>query len=80
MIINVKFKNKFSGEFDGNSYSYFCDINDVKIGDVVIAPTVHGESEALVCRVNVAESSVKRSILPLLKTIEKRKEVCTDAE
>lgn len=74
MIINVIFKNKKSGAFYGNTYSYRCSIEDVQVGDIVIAPTANGDGEVKVVAVDVPESKVDERILPRLKTITKRKE------
>lgn len=73
MIVNVNYKSK-DGRFGGRAYSYFCDIPDAREGDVVMAPTARGESEAVIVETHVAESRVAEHVLPLLKTIIRRKE------
>ena len=80
MIINVQFKDKKYGIFTGSKYSYRCDIPGVQVGDILIAPTVRGDSEVRVCAIQVPESSIRTNILPLLKTITKRKEDVTDGK
>lgn len=72
MIINVNYKNKGSGEYSKRGYSYFCTIPDIKVGDIVIAPTARGENVARVAAVGVPESKIDERVLPLLKTIERR--------
>lgn len=67
-IVGVNYKNKHTGEFDGRTYSYFCDI-EVKVGDLVKAPTTKGDSTARVSEVDVPESRIDMRILPIMKTI-----------
>ena len=69
-----------TGEYFGRSYSYFCDIPDVQTGDIVIAPTYKGDTEAQIVEVDVPESKVDERVLPLLKTITRRKEDTDDGE
>jgi len=67
-IVAIQYKSKFTGEFGGKVYNYFCSI-PVSIGDIVKAPTSNGESIARICFVDVPESSIEPRVLPLLKTI-----------
>ena len=80
MIVNVKYRDSMTGEFFGRSYSYLCDIPDVQPGDIVIAPTFKGDSDAQIVEVDVPESRVDERVLPLLKTITRRKEDTDDGE
>lgn len=80
MIVNVKYRDSLTGEYFGRSYSYFCDIPDVQTGDIVIAPTFKGDTEAQIVEVDVPESKVDERVLPLLKTITRRKEDADDGE
>lgn len=80
MIVNVKYRDSLTGEYFGRSYSYFCDIPDVQTGDIVIAPTYKGDTEAQIVEVDVPESKVDERVLPLLKTITRRKEDTDDGE
>lgn len=74
MIVGINYKNSKTEQFGGRTYSYLCDIPDIQPGDKVIAPTASGESEAIITEINVPESRVDERIMPLLKTITKRKE------
>lgn len=56
-IVQVQFKNRFSGDYSGNAYTYKADV-PVQVGDIVKVPTKFGESEAKVCRVDVPESEI----------------------
>ena len=70
-IVNVQFQSKYDPDlFSGREYSYRAAIK-LFPGDVVVAPAGNGESVARVIRVNVPESKVDESVLPLLKTIER---------
>lgn len=80
MIVSVNYRSKYTGEFGGRAYSYRCDVQDIEPGEVVLAPTKNGESEAKVVEINIPESQVEERILPLLKTITKRKEAEDDGE
>jgi len=68
VIVGVNYKNKKTGDFDGRTYNYFCEI-DANVGDLVKAPTAKGDSLARINEVNVPESKIDLRILPLLKTI-----------
>ena len=57
MIVQVQFKNRLSGTYSGNFYTYRADM-PVQEGDIVKVPTKFGESEAKVCRVDVPESEI----------------------
>lgn len=67
-IVGVNFKNSYTDEYYGRTYNYFCDI-PVVLGDIVIAPTAKGESEAMVVAVEVHPASIDPHILEVLKTI-----------
>lgn len=74
MYIEVKLLNS-SGRWSSRTYTYACDIPDIKVGDIVTAPTSSGNVRGQVARVNVPEYSVSQDILPLLKTITGRAEL-----
>lgn len=67
-IVGVYYKNKYSGEFDGRTYNYFCEL-DATVGDIVVAPTAKGDSVARIAEVDVPESRIDERILPIMKTI-----------
>ena len=73
MIVNINYR-KNSGGYSLGQYSYRCDIPNIKVGDIVIAPTRNGEQPARVVEINVPESKVNKTILPNLKTITQREE------
>lgn len=57
-IISVKYEDKYMPKtFSGKAYSYYTNIN-VNVGDIVIAPTLYGVSNALVTNVNVPEEKI----------------------
>lgn len=72
MIISVQFKNKKTGEYEGHAYSFYCDIEDLQIGDIVKAPTTRGSVDARVFAVNVMEAAIDKDLLSMLKTITER--------
>ena len=80
MIINVQFQNKQTCAFSGRPYSYLCTIRNVAVGDIVIAPTQRGSSEARVCAVNIPMAAVAPPVRPLLKTITERKDESADGK
>ncbi len=68
-IVSVKYEDEYAPKtFNGKSYSYYTNI-DVNIGDLVIAPTAHGEKVAIVTEINIPEHKIEM-IKPYLKTIE----------
>ena len=72
MIISVQFKNKKTGEYEGRAYAFYCDIEDLQIGDIVKAPTTRGSVDARVFAVNVMEAAIDKDLLAMLKTITER--------
>ena len=73
MIVNINYR-KNAGEYSRGQYSYRCAIPNIKVGDIVIAPTRNGEQPARIVEINVPESEVDKTILPHLKTITRREE------
>ena len=72
MIVSVQFKSKKTGDFEGRAYSFYCDIEDIQIGDLVMAPTTRGTVEARVSAVDVPKEAVDAELLAMLKTITER--------
>lgn len=68
MIVNVLFKNRFTGEYCGQKYSYYTALN-LEPGQLVKVPTASGDSVARVEEVNVPASCVSRYVRDNLKTI-----------
>ena len=70
-IISVKYEDRFKPKsFGGKAYNYYTSI-DVKVGDLVIAPTSNGEQVAMITELNVPEK--KLGVLSVfLKTIEQK--------
>lgn len=56
-IVQVQFKNRFSGQYGGKAYTYAADV-PVQIDDIVKVPAGNGTSEAKVVRVDVPESEI----------------------
>lgn len=70
-IISVKYEDKYMPKtFGGKAYSYLTAVN-VKIGDLVVAPTANGDKIARVSEINIPESKVEE-IKPYLKLIKSR--------
>ena len=68
-IISVKYEDNYEPKtFCGKSYIYYTDIK-VESGDLVIAPTAHGEKIARVSEINIPETKVEQ-IKPYLKLIK----------
>ena len=67
-IISVKYEDRFNPKtFGGKAYSYYVG-PDVKVGDLVLAPTAYGEQVAMVTEINVTDSKVE-FIKPYMKLI-----------
>lgn len=67
-IISVKYEDKFKPKtFCGKAYSYYTAI-DVKVGDLVIAPTATGDKIARVSEIHIPDERVIM-IKPYLKLI-----------
>lgn len=56
-IVQVQFKNRWSGQYSGREYTYIADI-PVEVDDIVKVPAGAGVSEAKVIRVDVPESEI----------------------
>ena len=65
-IVKVQYKQDIFG-YSGREYTYYTDM-PLKVGDIVMAPTKHGESRCRVSAINVRESECV-SILHLMRTI-----------
>lgn len=67
-IISVKYEDKFMPKtFGGKAHSYYSAI-ELKVGDLVIAPTTSGEKIARVSEINIPEEKIV-FIKPYLKLI-----------
>ena len=72
-LITVKYQRRYEPwDYAGRDYTYRTTIDDLTVGDLVIAPVKDEFSIAQVSAVDVPESKVDERIMPLLKTIEKR--------
>ncbi len=71
-IITVKFQDrKDPTKFSGRDWSYYeAPGLNLKVGDIVKAPTKFGTSTVQVSEVDVSESKVDERILPDLRVIE----------
>lgn len=70
-IISVKYEDNYEPKtFSGKSYSYYTAI-EVKVGDLVIAPTAYGDKIARVSEINIPEFKVE-NIKPYLKLITEK--------
>ena len=71
-IISVKYEDNYMPRtFSGKSYSYYTSIQDVNVGDIVIAPTTYGEKIARVSEIDIPEENIA-NIKDYLKTITTR--------
>ena len=71
-IVGVKYEDKFKKQtFSGREYSYYSDIKDINVGDVVEVPTRYGKSVAQVVRTNIDEKEIEK-IKDYMKIIIKR--------
>jgi len=69
--IYVKYENEKEPKiFDGKMYSYYTNLN-LKVGDIVIAPTKFGESVARVSKIDVPYAEIK-DIIPYMKEITRK--------
>lgn len=71
IIIRVKYENTYMPKtFDGKAYSYLTNL-DLKVGDLVIAPTVYGDRIARVSDFSYPDEELDL-IKPYLKNIEQK--------
>lgn len=70
-IVMVQYKGKPG--FGGREYGYYTEA-PLKKGDVVMVPTLYGNSIAQVSRIHVRESEVA-SVLHLMRTIPKQESI-----
>ena len=71
-IISVKYEDNYVPRtFSGKSYSYYTSINNINVGDIVIAPTSFGDKIARVSEIDIPEENIK-NIKDYLKTITKK--------
>ncbi len=81
MFVAVVYPNKYKpGEWGKREYTYRCNIPDIKVGDIVIAPTQYGDNEAKIARVDVPGYTIPDNVLPYLRDINRRKEDPANAE
>lgn len=69
MIVGVVYKNEKTGKYGGRAYSYYCEVEDVKEGDLMVAPVKDGERTVQIVEVDVDPAKVAGI---QLKTITKR--------
>lgn len=74
-IIGVKFSSKVDpGKFRGREYSYWCDIPNVKAGDIVIVSVRDAEQEAMVSKTEIPEETIPLDLRSKLKSVIRKKE------
>lgn len=67
-IVSVKYEDRYLPKiFGGKAYSYYTAI-ELKVGDLVLAPTSKGEQVAIVSEINVQNNKVE-FIKPFMKLI-----------
>jgi len=74
MVIEVNYESHMRDGFGSRPYSYFCTIPDIKVGDLVKAPTGRGESLARVSAVDIPEYRIPSNILEIMKTVTEKAE------
>lgn len=68
-IVGVKYEDKFEKKsFTGREYSYYSNLDDLKIGDIVEVPTRYGTSIAEITRINIDKNEIE-SIKEYMKII-----------
>lgn len=71
MLINVQLQSR-GGGWSSRPYTYYCDIRDIKPGDIVKAPISQGIVPGIVSAIDVPSWRIAEDVLPLLKTIVER--------
>lgn len=71
-IVGVKYEDRFEKKtFTGREYSYYSNIEDIKVGDIVEVPTRYGKSIAEVVRTDIEKKEIEK-IKQYMKVIEIR--------
>lgn len=71
-IVGVKYEDRFEKKtFTGREYSYYSNIEDIKVGDIVEVPTRYGKSIAEVVRTDIDKKEIEK-IKQYMKIIEIR--------
>lgn len=71
-IVGVKYEDRFEKKtFTGREYSYYSNIEDIKVGDIVEVPTRYGKSIAEVVRTDIDKKEIEK-IKQYMKVIEIR--------
>lgn len=68
-IVMVQFRSRYNGEFAGPLYTYITEV-PLCVGDIVKVPTIRGDSEAQVARIDVPQGEVKYPIDALRRITE----------
>lgn len=58
-LVQVQFRNRNGDGFGGRLYTYIADVA-LQEGDIVTVPTASGDSQAIVCRIDVPESELPK--------------------
>jgi hypothetical protein len=71
-IVGVKYEDRFEKKtFTGREYSYYSDIEDIQVGDIVEVPTRYGKSIAEVVRTDIDKKEIEK-IKQYMKVITTR--------
>lgn len=68
-IVSVRYENSKSGGYSENAFSYYSEVPDIKVGDIVKVPTKYGERRAIVHKVGISENTLPAALRKHLKTI-----------
>ena len=69
MIVGVNYKNEKTGKYGGRAYSYYCEVEGIKVGDLMVAPVKDGERTVQIVELDVDPTKLEGI---QLKTITKR--------
>ena len=70
-IISVIYENDtITNAYGGKAYYYYTNI-DVKVGDLVMAPTKYGDKAAMVAEINIPEDKVNTTLKTIVEKVDK---------
>lgn len=70
-IISVIYENDtIDNAYGGKAYYYYANI-ELKVGDIVYAPTKYGDKKAMVAEINIPEEKVNTTLKTIVEKIDK---------
>ena len=81
MYISVQFQ-KWDGDFSGKKYAYVCNVDDVKVGDLVVVPVgpERTEKTVRVCEINVRPGAIDVRAMEKMKHVIRKGTAETDTD